>query len=82
MRQMQISPEAFLFKDKNYTPKSNEIKTISGAVYRKDPTSVVPNILTYYFGKRKDAKNDRKICDQAYEDLTEIYKKRLAATAA
>lgn len=81
MRQMQISPEAFLFKDKNYTPKSNEIKTISGAVYRKDPTSVVPNILTYYFGKRKDAKNDRKICDQAYEDLTEIYKKRLAATA-
>lgn len=76
MRQFQISPESFLFKDPTYVPKSNEIKTISGAVYQKRADAVLPAILTHYFAKRKDAKNDRKICDESLEFLIKKYEER------
>lgn len=77
MRQFQISPESFRFVDKNYKPKSNEIKTSSGAVYVKDPNAIVPAMCTEYYARRKAAKNQRKQCDQEMEDLTKIYHKRL-----
>lgn len=76
MRQFQISPESFLFKDKNYIPKSNEIKTCSGAVYRKDPNAVVPAILTHYFALRKNAKKDKKTANSEYEQLKHILERR------
>ncbi len=76
MRQFQISPESFLFKDKNYIPKSDEIKTCSGAVYKKDPNAVVPAILTHYFALRKAAKMDKKIANTEYEKLKHILEKR------
>lgn len=81
MRQFQISPESFLFKDKTYTPKANEIKTISGAVYKKDPNAVLPSILTHYFAKRKEAKNDRKIVDTDAEFLIKKYEERFGELA-
>ena len=75
-RQFGISPETFLFKDPTYQPKANEIKTCSGAVYVKREDAVLPAILTHYFGKRKGAKNDRKIADTDKEVLLQIYEKR------
>ena len=78
MRQFQISPESFIKKDINYIPKEDEIKTTSGAVYKKDPNAIVPAILTTYYAKRKAAKNDRKEADQEMEDLKHILEKRKA----
>lgn len=79
MRQFYISPETFMFKDPTYIPKCDEIKTISGAVYKKRSDAIMPSILTYYFAKRKQAKKDRKTCDQTKEDLLKIYERRKAA---
>ena len=76
MRQFQISPESFLFKDINYIPKSDEIKTCSGAVYKKDPNAVVPAILTHYFALRKKAKVDKKTANSEYEQLKHILERR------
>lgn len=74
--QFGISPETFLFKDKNYKPKSNEIKTCSGAVYRKDHDALIPSILHHYFGLRKAAKMDKKIANTEYEELKRILERR------
>jgi DNA polymerase elongation subunit (family B) len=76
IRQFQISPETFLFKDPNYKPKPNEIKTCSGAVYRKDPDAIIPAILTHYFALRKQAKKDKKQANQEMEDLKHILEER------
>lgn len=76
IRQFQISPETYLFKNKDYTPKSDEIKTCSGAVYKKDPNALIPAILTHYFAKRKAAKNDKKQANTEYEQLKHILEKR------
>lgn len=81
IRQFQISPETFLFVDKNYKPKANEIKTCSGAVYRKDPNAIIPAILTHYFALRKQAKNDKKQANQEMEDLKHIIEKRKKGAA-
>lgn len=82
IRQFQISPETFLFKDLNYKPKSNEIKTCSGAVYRKDPNAVIPAILTHYFALRKQAKKDKKTANQEMEDLKHIIERRIKENKA
>lgn len=76
IRQFQISPETFLFKDPNYKPKEDEIKCCSGAVYRKSPDAIIPAILTHYFALRKAAKKDKKTCDQLKEDYTKILHQR------
>lgn len=76
MREFQISSENFLFKNPNYTPKANEIKTVTGAVFRKDPNALIPAILTEYFAKRKAAKWDRKNVDDIIEQYIEIYERR------
>lgn len=79
MRQFQISPETFMFKDKNYVPKSDEIKCCSGAVYKKDPNAMLPAILTHYFALRKAAKKDKKQANSEYEELKHILEKRKAS---
>lgn len=75
MRQFGISPEVFVEKNPNREPNIDEIKTASGAIYKKDPNAIVPAILTHYFGLRKQAKNDKK---QAETEL-EYYKSILEA---
>ena len=74
--QFQISPETFLFKDKNYIPKPDEIKTCSGAVYKKDPNAMIPSILYHYFGLRKAAKSEKKQANTEYEELKHILEQR------
>lgn len=92
MRQFGISPETFLFKDEvivgydkdnkpitkvgDYVPKDNEIKTCSGAVYKKGPDALMPAILTHYYALRKAAKVDKKIANTEYEELKVILERR------
>lgn len=76
MRQFQISPESFMFKDPTYVPKEDEIKCRSGAVYKKRKDALLPAILTVYFGKRKAAKKDRKTSDTDREFLIKKYEER------
>lgn len=81
MRQFGISPETFLFKDEvgDYVPKDNEIKTCSGAVYKKDPDALMPAILTHYYALRKAAKVDKKTANTEYEQLKVILEARKTA---
>ena len=78
IRQFNISPETFLFKDTTgtYIPKPNEIKTTSGAVFTKDFDGIVPKILTHYFALRKESKAKRKQVDVEYEALKHILEER------
>ena len=79
MRQFGVSPEVFIKKDINYTPKEDEIKMASGAIYKKDPKSLIPSILTDYYSRRKQAKNDMKQASTEQEYYEEILERRLKA---
>lgn len=76
MLQFNISGETFKFKDKAHKPKSNEIKTTSGAVFTKDVKGLIPEFVELYYGKRKAAKNNRKRCDVEREELAKILEAR------
>lgn len=76
MRQFNISFENFLFKDKLYTPKEDEIKCASGAVFKGDREYLLPKLLTDFYAQRKVAK---KVAFKAESDsvfLREILRKR------
>lgn len=79
MRQFGVSPEVFIKKDINYTPKEDEIKMASGAIYKKDPKALIPSILTDYYSRRKQAKNDMKQASTEQEYYEEILERRLKA---
>ena len=79
MRQFGVSPEVFIKKDINYTPKDDEIKMASGAIYKKEPKALIPSILTDYYSRRKQAKNDMKQASTEQEYYEEILERRLKA---
>ena len=64
------------WKEHNFLPKDDEIKTCSGAVYKKDPDALMPAILTHYYALRKAAKVDKKIANTEYEELKVILERR------
>lgn len=76
-RQFNISPDTYLFTDKNYIPKSNEIKTASGAVFTKDFEGFLPKILTDFYAQRKMHKKYMKNAYQKANELENILKERL-----
>ena len=78
MRQFNISPETYKGKvdPKSYKVKENEILCSTGAVYDKSFDGIIPRILTDYYAKRKQAKNDKKGANQEYEDLKHILESR------
>lgn len=78
MRQFNISPETYKGKvdAKTYKPKDNEILCSTGAVYDKTYKGIIPRILTDYYQKRKDAKNDKKQANKEYEELKHILEQR------
>jgi len=73
MRQWMISIENFIVKDKLYQTNANQIKTVSGAVFDASFEPLIPEILTDYYGQRKDAK---KISQQAETEIAELQKIR------
>lgn len=79
MRQFGVSPEVFIKKDINYIPKDDEIKMASGAIYKKEPKALIPSILTDYYSRRKQAKNDMKQASTEQEYYEEILERRLKA---
>jgi len=76
IRQFNISPETFLFKDPNHTPTADEIKCTSGAVYTKKINGFIPKILTDFYGKRKAYKKQMVAAEKEKYRLNEIYERR------
>lgn len=76
LRQFNISPDTFITKDKNRKPHPNEIRCVSGAVYRKDVEGMLPKICTSFYNQRKAYKKDMKVAIQEMYDLKDIYEKR------
>ena len=72
-----MSPDTFVKKDKNYNIDINkELKTASGAVYRNDFKGFLPQILSYYFKKRKSFKKEMLTAIEERYYLEEIFEKR------
>ena len=76
MRQFNISPDTFLFKDKNYVPKPNEIKCVNGSVYRNDFEGFIPKILGDFFAKRKAYKKQMVQAQKRKYELIDILERR------
>jgi DNA polymerase elongation subunit (family B) len=82
MRQFKISMENFILKDRNYNPKDTEIKCSSGAVFDASYEPLLPEILTDYYGQRKDAQQIAREAEMEAERLRIILKERQEKTAA
>ena len=76
MRQFKLSIENFLFKDKNYQPKSTEIKTFSGAVFDASIEPLISEILTSYYTQRKEAKKISLTAEKEADELEHILRER------
>ena len=76
-RQFNISPDTFMFKDKNYVPKDDEIKTVSGAVYTGKFKGFIPKILDDFYAKRKSFKKKMVAAQEDSYELEKILKARL-----
>ena len=51
----------------------------SGAIYKKEPKALIPNILSTFYARRKQAKNDMKQASTEQEYYEAILEKRLKA---
>jgi len=71
MRQFKISIENLVTKNKNAQINSNQIKCVSGAIFDKSVEPFLSEILTNYYGQRKDAK---KISQGAEKEAAELGK--------
>jgi len=78
MRQFNISIENFITKDKNYKPKDHEIKCSSGAVFDASKKAILPEILTDYYNKRKEAQRIAKEAEKEANKLKSILKRRMS----
>jgi DNA polymerase elongation subunit (family B) len=76
MRQFLMSVENFITKDKNYVPNDKQIKTTSGAVFDASYEPLIPEILTDYYGQRKDAKKVSVNAEKDIDILKKIYEQR------
>lgn len=76
MRQFKISMENLVVKDKNHELKPHEIKTVSGAVFDASYEPLLPEILTDYYGQRKDAQKIAKKAEIEANELKAILKAR------
>jgi DNA polymerase elongation subunit (family B) len=70
MRQWNISPESY--KGKNVDLKEGWIKTASGAVFDNAQDSVMRNILTNFYGKRKESKKKSFELEKEIDYLQQI----------
>lgn len=77
IRQFNLSPETYMFKNKSYIRNDNEIKTSSGSVFTKDVEGFMPRILTHFYNERKRHKKEMKNANLIANKLKEIYNERL-----
>ena len=76
-RQFNMSPETYMFKNKQYIPKENEIKAASGSVFKRDEEGFMPMLLTSFYNKRKQHKKSMKMYVNITNQLNEIYNERI-----
>ena len=76
MRQFKISIENFLFKDKNYQTKENEIKTYTGAVFDASYEPLLSEILSEYYKQRKESKRISLLAEKEANELENILRNR------
>ena len=76
IRQFNISPETYIFKNKNYISKPNEIKAASGSVFKRDEEGFMPMILSHFYSERKRHKREMKNAKDIASKLQEIYDMR------
>ena len=77
-----MSPDTFIKKDKNFNQTGSVIKAASGAIYRNDIEGFLPQILTYYFNKRKSFKKEMQEAISEKYQLEKIYEKRFKTVFA
>jgi len=77
MRQFKLSIENFKFKNKNYIPTQNEIKTSSGAVFDNSYEPLIPKILEDYYTQRKNAKKTYLQAEKECNELEKILLNRI-----
>lgn len=77
MRQFKLSIENFLFKDKNYQPKDTEIKCVTGSVFDASYEPLIAEILSTYYGQRKDAKKVSLLAEKEADQLHHILNERM-----
>lgn len=76
-RQFNISPDTFIMKDKNHKAKPDEIKTVSGAVFKRNEKGILPKILTAFYAKRKAAKKEMMQAQEEADFLEKILEERM-----
>jgi len=76
MRQFKISIENFVTKDKHFQIGENQVKCVSGAVFDKTIEPFLSEILTNYYGQRKDAKKVMFKAEIEAAELEKILKDR------
>jgi DNA polymerase elongation subunit (family B) len=76
MRQWKISIENFVDKNKNYKTNEHQIKCSSGAVFDSSQEPLLPEILTDYYAKRKQAQILGKNAELDSNELQKILKER------
>ena len=76
IRQFNLSPETYMFKNESYVRKDNEIKTSSGSVFTKEVEGFMPRILTHFYNERKRHKKEMKNANSIANKLKEIYNER------
>lgn len=77
IRQFNMSPETYIFKNKNYIPKENEIKAASGSVFKRDEEGFMPMLLTSFYNKRKQHKKGMKTYGNIADELRKVYNERI-----
>ena len=75
MRQFGISIENFVEKNKDRPLADDEIRLVSGAIFKRGDY-LVPKILTDYYGQRKSAKKLSVQAEHEIAELKEILKGR------
>lgn len=74
--QFNISPDTYIKKDKNHKVEPNEIRTVSGAIYRRDFKGFIPTITEDFFKQRRAYKEEMQIAEHEMYELKAIYEKR------
>jgi DNA polymerase elongation subunit (family B) len=81
MIQFMISIDNFITKDKNFETNKNQIKCVNGAVFDASGNPLIPEILTDYYSKRKNAKKISLLAEKEMDDLKKIKQKRESGSA-
>ena len=76
-RQFNISPDTYMFKDKNYNPPDDEIKCVNGSVFTNKFRGFIPRILDDFYAQRKKYKKNMIRAQEEKLEMDEILERRL-----